>query len=82
MKSEINKTDMHVARYIGTRIKRCRETGMQSQREIAEKAGITQANLALIENAKANPTLYTLARIADALSMELAFDLRRRLGSR
>lgn len=44
-----------------------------SQEELAEKAGISQANLSKIENGKYSPGLDVLQRISEALDMELAF---------
>jgi transcriptional regulator with XRE-family HTH domain len=42
-----------------------------SQREIAERLGITEARISQILGATGNPTIKTLARLADVLGREL-----------
>lgn len=51
-----------------------REKRGWNQNTLAEKAQVTQPQLAKIENGTANPTLMTIARIAEALNLTLVFD--------
>jgi len=44
-----------------------------TQAELAEKSGIKQAAIARLESGRSNPTFMTLARLADALEVKLAF---------
>ena len=45
-----------------------------SQKELAEKSGITQVNISKIENGHAVPTLPVLKRLADAMGKRLVVD--------
>ena len=42
-----------------------------TQRQLAAKTGLTQADISRIENGEANPTLQTLKKIADGLGKKL-----------
>ncbi len=43
-----------------------------TQQELAERAGTKQANISRLENAKLNPSVEMLQKIADAFGVELA----------
>jgi transcriptional regulator with XRE-family HTH domain len=43
-----------------------------TQQELAERAGTKQANISRLENAKLNPSVEMLQKIADAFGAELA----------
>ncbi|MDR1077244.1 MAG: helix-turn-helix domain-containing protein [Propionibacteriaceae bacterium] len=47
-----------------------------SQSELARRAGTTQAQISLIENAGRTPRVDTLRRIAEALGMSLVISFR------
>lgn len=51
-----------------------KETGM-SQREIADRLGVTEARISQVVNATGNPTVKSLARLADVLGRELRVEL-------
>ena len=65
---------------IGENIKRVRKEKNLTQKELAEKVGTTQQNLAQYENGKRNPKIGTVSRIASALKVNiddlLAADLK------
>lgn len=42
-----------------------------TQQQLADKTGITQADISRLENGEANPSLNTLKRIAEALGKKL-----------
>jgi ribosome-binding protein aMBF1 (putative translation factor) len=46
-----------------------------SQRQLADRTGITQADISKIENGDANPTLETLKKLAAGLGMRLCITL-------
>lgn len=48
-----------------------RNTAKVSQKELAKRTGIAQADISKIENGRGNPSLKTLLRIATALGMRL-----------
>lgn len=52
-------------------IKRARQAQGLTQREVAERSGISRENYARIERGAASTTLATLERIAEALQMRL-----------
>ena len=55
----------------GKQIKTLRQTRGMSQDELSEKASINSKYLSAIERGKANPTLDTFTRLADALKVGL-----------
>ena len=58
---------------IGHRIKTLREEMQMDAKTLAQKAGITQANMSRIEQGKYSPGLDVLCRIASAMDMQLDF---------
>lgn len=58
---------------IGHRIKELREEQQLDAKTLAQKAGITPANMSRIEQGKYSPGLDILCRIASALGMQLDF---------
>lgn len=57
---------------VGTRLKALRQTRGLSQRELARRAQITNANLSMIEQDKVSPALSTLEKILQAMTLDLA----------
>lgn len=51
-----------------------REKNHITQRELAEKTGIYQADISKIERGLGNPSLSTLKRLAEGMGMELQID--------
>ena len=49
-----------------------------TQKELAEKAGITQANLSNIEKGISKPSIDSLKKIADATGTRLVIDFKNR----
>jgi transcriptional regulator with XRE-family HTH domain len=49
-----------------------------SQRELAERAGMTQPQLSRLEGGGATPTIPLLERLAEALEVDLAIDFKPR----
>lgn len=45
-----------------------------TQKELAEKTGINQADISKLENGTRNPSLKLLKRLADGMGMELKID--------
>lgn len=56
---------------VGQRIKALREALGLSQRELARRAQITNANLSMIEQAKVSPAMSTLEKILAAMEIDL-----------
>ena len=46
-----------------------------TQKELAARTGIDQADISKLENGRANPSIKTLQRLAKALNMQLKFEL-------
>jgi transcriptional regulator with XRE-family HTH domain len=57
---------------IGTRLKSVRQSRKLSQRELARRAGVTNATISLIESNQVNPSVGALKRVLDGLPMSLA----------
>ena len=49
-----------------------------TQKDLAEKTGIYQADISKIERGIGNPSLLTLKRLADGLDMDLILDFSKR----
>ncbi len=45
-----------------------------TQKQLAERTGITQADISRLENGEANPSLSTLKRLAEGLGMRLRLE--------
>ena len=65
-----------VARAVALKVLTYRTEHVISQRALAQKLGMSQPQIARIEAGEHNPTIDTLARIADALDIEFAIDVR------
>jgi transcriptional regulator with XRE-family HTH domain len=57
---------------IGSRLKTVRLAAKLSQRELARRAGVTNATISLIEANQMNPSVGALKRVLDGLPMSLA----------
>jgi|SRR5450759_2139176 len=64
-----------VARAVALKVLAYRTEHNLSQRALAVKLGTTQPQLARLEAGEHNPTIDTLARIAQALDIEFAIDV-------
>jgi len=63
---------MEAVVYIGDNLKRLRTLRALTQVELAEKAGITQSTVVLIERNKSEPHMSTLRKLAEALRVDPA----------
>ena len=61
---------------IGKKIAKRRQELRVSQRELATRSDVPQADVSRIERGLGNPTLLTLARLAEALDLEVALQPR------
>lgn len=57
---------------IGDRLREVRKANQLSQRQLAQMSGVTNGMISLIEQNSASPTVSSLTKILDALSMSLA----------
>ena len=57
---------------IGKRIKELRESKNIQQQDVAATCNIEKSNFSRIEAGNTNPTIYTLSKIADRLSVTLS----------
>ncbi len=66
------KTDInHLLAY---QLVQAREKCNMTQKQLAEKTGIYQADISKIERGIGNPSLSTIKRLADGLNMEITID--------
>ncbi len=56
---------------VGQKIYKVRMQKHISQRELAEKANLSQAFISQLESGEKNPTMKTLGKIAEGLSIQL-----------
>lgn len=57
---------------IAGRVRRIRELGGLSQRELAKRSGVSNAMISLIERGKTNPSFGMLKRILDAIPISMS----------
>jgi antitoxin HicB len=62
-------------------IRRARQAAGLTQAELAKRAGLSQSNIARLEDPDHNPTLDTLERVAAALDADLLIEVRVRHAS-
>jgi transcriptional regulator with XRE-family HTH domain len=67
-----------VARAVALQVVRYRTEQRLSQRALAKKLDMTQPQLARLEAGEHNPTIETLARLAQTLDIEFAIDVHPR----
>lgn len=51
-----------------------RKASGMTQKELADRTGIAQADISKLENGNANPSLRTLQRLADGMGMRLKLE--------
>ena len=68
---EVGKNKIDVVAALAEKLIRARQEANLTQKELAEKTGIYQADISKIERGLANPSLSTLKRLSDGLGMEL-----------
>lgn len=59
------------ARELGTRLRTIRTGAGLTQRQVAERAGVTPEHLQTLEGGTGNPTVASLYALADALGIEV-----------
>ncbi len=68
------KVQPDINRLLAYRLALAREATGMTQKELAEKTGIYQADISKIERGLANPSVSTLNRLAEGLNMNLIID--------
>lgn len=68
------KAETDVNRLLAYRLSMAREVAGMTQKELAEKTGIYQADISRIERGLANPSVSTLKRLAEGLNMNLVIE--------
>ena len=63
---------LHSGFDLGARLRAVREARGISQRELARRAGVTNGAISLIEQNKSSPSVASLKKLLDSLSMSLA----------
>ncbi|MCD6577603.1 MAG: helix-turn-helix domain-containing protein, partial [Anaerolineaceae bacterium] len=67
-----SEMDMGNTNDVGQRIKEARKNAGFSQRELAHKSNISVNTLSLLERGQTSPTIATLQKLADSLSVEIS----------
>lgn len=57
---------------IGARLKSVRKLFALSQRQLARRAGVTNATISLIEQSRVSPSLHSLKKVLDSIPVSLA----------
>lgn len=61
---------------LGRQLKQLRRYNYLSQRQLADKSGLTQATISHLELGRTNPTLATLEALATSLKADLTVELK------
>lgn len=75
MKDEPETFDYNINGEIADLIISLRNEMNITQEQLAEKSGVSQANISKIENGKYMPSIKVIKRIADALGKRIVIDL-------
>lgn len=67
--------------YLIKSIKERREMLQVTQETLADLSGVGLRTLKQFESGKGNPTLQTITKLADALGMELTFQIKKMTGN-
>ncbi|AMX04160.1 cupin domain-containing protein [Microbulbifer thermotolerans] len=78
MDSVIQRPEVQDGDDVGVRLKAVRKMHGLSQRELAKRAGVTNATISLIEQGRVSPSVGSLKKVLDGIPMSLAdfFTLR------
>lgn len=68
---EIGKVEVDLYAEIGNNLAKARSENEMTQRELAKKTGINQADISKIERGVANPSLNTLKRLASGMGLQV-----------
>jgi len=66
------------AKEIGTKIRDARKSKGWTQKELAEKAGLSQQAISFIENGYSNISLMTFKKIAGVLGLKISIETKSR----
>ncbi len=69
-------TEPDINRLLAYHLSLARETAGMTQKELAEKTGIYQADISKIERGLGNPSVSTLKRLAEGLNMNLLIEFK------
>jgi HTH-type transcriptional regulator / antitoxin HipB len=72
---KVRKDPDVLLRKIGRRVRQRRQDLGLTQKELADRLGITSPNITIIEHGEQNLTIRTLVKLADALGMTVVVDL-------
>lgn len=72
--TEVGKVENDILDEMGYTLTLARENAEITQKELAKKTGINQANISKIERGMANPSLATLKRLAAGMGMQLKIE--------
>ena len=72
--TEVGKVENDILDEMGYTLTLAREYAEITQKELAKKTGINQANISKIERGIANPSLATLKRLATGMGMQLKIE--------
>lgn len=75
---EVGKKEIDIAAKLADNLTKARDIAGITQKELAERTGIYQADISKIERGIANPSLSTLKRLADGMGMELQLTFKPR----
>lgn len=75
---EVGKKEIDIAAKLAENLEKARDIAGITQKELAERTGIYQADISKIERGIANPSLSTLKRLADGMGMELQLTFKPR----
>jgi transcriptional regulator with XRE-family HTH domain len=70
MSKRERKAIMPIMVHIGDRLKEIRQRKLMSQRDLAEKAGLSQNAVVQIENNRTEPHYRTLRKLVEALDID------------
>lgn len=69
--------DVDILDAIGVKLAEARNASGITQKQLAERTGIYQADISKIEKGKANPSVVTLKRLAEGMGLKLSIEFKK-----
>jgi len=74
---EVNQKEIDAVAFLAEKLAKARNEAGMTQKQLAEKTGLYQADISKIERGLANPSLSTLQRLADGMELKLKIEFEK-----
>ncbi len=75
--STVKKEEVNIVALLAENLIKARDIAGMTQKQLSEATGIYQADISKIERGLANPSIFTLKRLADGLGLKLKIEFEK-----